>query len=166
MKSRRKNTLPQKPNARVSPLRPESVIGAPVPEKFRLKDATGDGDTLTPRPEHRSHRTYDEVGGDWEAAHAAAELLAVPLDSLQPSEDSVGAQREKFFRSRLDNKRPEAWTLHRWAQAAGGTTDWHTAKGFMTGRTKTSPEKRQRLMDALGMKVEDIPLDLRLPSEK
>src|SRR5256885_13976130 len=104
MKSRRKNTQPVKPDARVpleitaeerkaidrrafavpssgAGLRPESALGDPVPAKFRHSDAEGDGDALRPDIA-RFARAYDDVERNWTSLHAEAETCEERLDNL------------------------------------------------------------------------------------
>lgn len=69
-----------------------------------------------------------------------------------PNKVEVLLPRKAFLGQLLEEK---GFSVHDWAKAA--EVDFHTANGYLTGKTKPHPNTLKKLADALGVKVANLP---------
>jgi hypothetical protein len=84
----------------------------------------------------------------------AAALTPIQSDgeTTKRAEGPEHKNREAFLRETLEKK---GFSVHDWAKQA--SVDFHTADDFLKGKTRPYPSTRRKLLDALGVKTEDLP---------
>ena len=87
-------------------------------------------------------------------ARRASMARAVPkqLEPAQGSTNSPTSERELFVMPILMTK---GWSIHDWA--VNSDVDFHTASGYLKGRTKPYRSTRKKLAESLDVKVEELP---------
>jgi len=113
---------------------------------------------LTPR------HGWDEVAHNWEALHAEAEECqphsrTAEVDSLDAASAQNAPRVAAKKPTRKDLLEPmlaaKGFSVRDWAIQAD--VDFHTARDYRNGKTRTYRTTRKKLADALGIRVEDLP---------
>ncbi len=131
-----------------------------------MQDALAAGDVpLLALPNERQYVSLkavilDVVNDELRVLAAEGTLASRSKERGVVSEEPAARRAPKVVGARativapiLDSK---GWSIFEWATNA--SVDFHTASDYLKGRTKPHPSSRKKLAEALGVKVEDLPV--------
>lgn len=128
-----------------------------------MKKRTGRGKSAATEKANKTwngpRHGWDEVAHNWNALHAGATPLGIPLDTLglESVESSQKAESKPTARKVLLSPvlKNNGLSIRDWASKANVSFD--TARDYLNGKSDPYPSTRKKLADALGIRVEDFP---------